>query len=361
MHIGPEVLLYKYHGRDARDIWSNMPREEKVEMFKNWLLHPENAETLVILDDLDGLRDPEVILAAIPQGVKTILFSTRNPILREEVDLECYDLRLWSMETADIIDIMDATLKQSDYEQDGELCDRDVLRYIATAVHGHPLAASNAIKYMVRVISQHPAASLAEAFLLRFNGSDYEGRLRFLEYRPGSPSIMDTFYVSKNRLREPNGHAWTLMQYLSILETDVSMVDYRSFFYNHRCQIEPAEFPDHELLASSGTNLLEAFAELEAVSLGERSSTSKPLRFHPLWLECTRQAMRAEDRLRAIRQVLQICHRTIEAAAEGDSIEGTLKDFLPHIRHCVKVCQSFKIDLHQIKCPENTLKWLNSI
>jgi hypothetical protein len=348
MHIGPEVLLHKYHGRDTRDIWSNMPREEKVEVFKDWLSYPENTETLIILDDLDGLRDPEVILAAVPQGAKSILFSTRNPGLREEIDRECYHLRLWSMDTDDIMDVMQATINQSDYELGGELHDRNILRNIAKAVHGHPLAACNAVKYIIRVISQQPGDSPAHVFLSILESCDYDARLRFLEYKPRSPSVMDTFYTSKNRLHQPDGHAWTLMQFLSILETDDTIVDYRNFFYNHQCQIEPADFPDYEVLANRGTGLSEVFAELESVSFGERLRTSKPFRFHSLWLECTRQAMGAEGRLRVIRQVLLICHRTIEAFAGSDVVDSTLKNFPPHVRHCLKVCESFKVDMGSV-------------
>ncbi|KAG4443357.1 hypothetical protein IFR05_001146 [Cadophora sp. M221] len=357
MHIGPEVLLYKYQGRDTRDIWSRMPAEERIEMFKEWLSQPENSETLVMLDDLDGLADPELILSAIPQGAKTVIFSTRSPTLREEVDRECQHLRLWSMKTDDIIDIMEAAVRQSDYEQDGELYNRNVLRGIAKAVHGHPLAASHAIKYIIRVISQEPVDSPAETFLSILEDPNYETRANFLEYKPRVPSIMETFYVSRNRLPDPHGLAWTLIQFLSILETDASIVDYRDFFYKRQCVIDAEEFTNHELLSNCGPKLSEAFADLEAVSFGERLQISKPFRFHPLWLECARHAMGREMRLCAVEQVLLICHRTIEGAMGDEAREKALKSFLPHIRHCVVVCENFGIDLGNFRGPEDTLMW----
>ncbi|KAH7305095.1 hypothetical protein BKA65DRAFT_521106 [Rhexocercosporidium sp. MPI-PUGE-AT-0058] len=357
MHIGPEVLLRKYQGRDTRDIWSRMPAEERIEMFKDWLSQPENSETLVMLDDLDGLADPEDILSAIPQGAKTVVFSTRSPTLREEVDRECRHLRLWSMQTDDIIDIMEATVRQSDYEQDGELYNREVLRAIAKAVHGHPLAASHAIRYIIRVISQEPVDSPAQTFLSILENPEYETRASFLEYKPHAPSIMDTFYVSRNRLPNPDSLAWTLMQFLSILETDTALVDYRDFFYKRQCVVDALEFPNHELLSNCGPKLSEAFADLEAVSFGERLHTSKPFRFHPLWLECARHAMGQEMRLRAVRQVLLISHRTIDGAMREEVRERALKSFLPHIRHCVVVCENFGIELSHFSGPEDTLMW----
>jgi len=190
------------------------------------------------------------------------------------------------------------------------------------------------------------------------DSSNYEARLHFLEYRPRSPSIMDIFYVSKNRLRDRDGHAWTLMQFTSLLEIDDAITDYRSFFYTHKCQVDPADFPDYEILALRGIILSEVFAELEAVSFGERVGRSKPFRFHPLWLECTRQAMGAVGRLRHIRQVLLICHRTIETSAGSDTVKRVLEDFLPHVRHCLKICKSFRIDVENLELSATVLDWI---
>lgn len=54
-------------------VWKsvNMTRVEKVEKFRDWLKQPENAKTLFILDDLDGLRDPELILSAVPHEAQS--------------------------------------------------------------------------------------------------------------------------------------------------------------------------------------------------------------------------------------------------------------------------------------------------
>jgi hypothetical protein len=53
-----------------------MSQDEKVDKFKDWLNQLENTKTLFILDDLDGLRELQLILTAIPHEAKTILFST---------------------------------------------------------------------------------------------------------------------------------------------------------------------------------------------------------------------------------------------------------------------------------------------
>lgn len=41
--------------------------------------------------------------------------------------------------------------ERDDYDKEGDLYDRSVLSDIVEAVHSHPLAAVNAIKYIIRV------------------------------------------------------------------------------------------------------------------------------------------------------------------------------------------------------------------
>lgn len=41
--------------------------------------------------------------------------------------------------------------ERDDYDKEADLYDRSILSDIVKAVHGHPLAASNAIKYIIRV------------------------------------------------------------------------------------------------------------------------------------------------------------------------------------------------------------------
>jgi hypothetical protein len=151
--LGHDILLENYRGKSTLDIWNNMSRDEKVDKFKDWLNQPENAETLFILDALDGLREPQLILSAMPHEANTILFSTRNPILREDVGRNTHNLRLSSMDPDEIVGLMEGVLERTDYEADGDIQDRAVLREIAIAIHGHPLAAIVAIRYITRVIA----------------------------------------------------------------------------------------------------------------------------------------------------------------------------------------------------------------
>lgn len=350
--LGHDILLENNRGKPTLDIWNNMSREEKVDKFKDWLKQPENNKTLFILDDLDGLKDPESILNAVPNEAKTILFSTRNPVLREELDRHTHHLRLPSMDPDEIVQLMEAVLDRIGYEAEGDILDRGILREIAIALHGHPLAAIVAIRYITRVIAQG-SDSPERDLLSILHGSDFEDRRRFLDYRSSGPSIMDTFLISRNRLQDQNGRAWKLLQLIAVLETDKNIVDFRKFFYEKFFDIDPAVFPDHDILAAKNTEISEALSGIETVSFGERVRMAKPIQFHPLWLECTLQAMGGEARIRWIRQVLMICYRSASS-----SPEDAIPLYLPHVQRCLQVCRSFQIQLETLGLTKEAREWV---
>ena len=135
--------------------------------------------------------------------------------------------------------------------------------------------------------------------------------------------------------------------------------DFREFFFEHSCPVPTEEFPDHELLASGILHLNELFSELEKVSFGERVQSLKPFQFHSLWLECTRHSMGSEGRIRYARQVLLICYHAIIVDHGNTDITANCGDsFLPHIRKCLQVCKSFRIELDDLKLPGNILERL---
>ncbi|PVH79971.1 hypothetical protein DL98DRAFT_572105 [Cadophora sp. DSE1049] len=99
-------------------------------------------------------------------------------------------------------------------------------------------------------------------------GSDFESRKHFLEYRSGSgPSIMDAFLTSRQRLRDPDGISWNIMQFSAFLETGDPSLDFRRFFYaiSRDCMLQPSDFPDHDVLIASKVSISEAFADIEVV------------------------------------------------------------------------------------------------
>lgn len=45
----------------------------------------------------------------------------------------------------------------------------------------------------------------------------HEDRLRFLEYSPDSPSIMETFKTSQERIPRPNEQALAILSFISMI------------------------------------------------------------------------------------------------------------------------------------------------
>ena len=250
-----------------------------------------------------------------------------------------------------------------EYQSTADLYNRDVLLEIVNAVRSHPLAASNAVKYIVRVLSHHKEAIAGSRFVAMMAGNNYQARQHFLTYKPDSPSIMETFEVSQIRLSKPDAQARALMNFLSLIETEGEEdFDFRDFFFEHSCPVPPKDFPDHQLLGAESFQLQHLFSELEKVSFGERLPTSKPFQFHPLWLECTRHSMGPEGRVRYARQVLLICYHTICVDHGVVKLTPDIGDsFLQHVHKCLQVCRSFKIELDDLELPAKVSKFFKVV
>ena len=325
-----------------------------------WLGEPENDRALFLLDDLDGIRDLELREAAIPCEAKNVLFTTRNPVFHGTNARSRHPVRIAAMPLDDVIMLMEDVRdnERDDFDQDADLHRRDTLLSIAGAVHGHPLAAANAIRYIIHILSLADEKSAGRDFVTMFESPDFIARRHFLDFKHDASSILENFLVSKNRLPDPKGLSWTLMKFLSVLETEEETVDYRDFFFTKTFELDPKDYPDHALLAASKHEILQLLSEIQSVSFGERLDTSRPFQFHPLWLECTRHAMHSAGRVQVISQILKICTQVVTEAAPEDQVaaQKTFQEkFSPHVRHCLKICKSFKIELEDLKLPLHSL------
>lgn len=208
--VGPDYLPKGHIGRDIQGIWSNESQEDKVGRLKIWLEESENDQTLLLLDDLDGLRSTELRDSALPGEAKNILLTTRNPIFRGANISSIHTLRMPAMPSADIIEIMESArdTESPEYSSDADLHNEETLLSIAGAVSGHPLAATIAMKYIVRIGSLVDDTSAGRDFVAMFESPDLKSRRHFLDYRPDdTPSILETFLISKNRLADDQGPA----------------------------------------------------------------------------------------------------------------------------------------------------------
>ncbi|KAF7961167.1 hypothetical protein EAE96_000834 [Botrytis aclada] len=344
MQIGHEYLLKDYQGRDLYEIWKNNTSDEKIERFKKWLGDEENESALLILDDIDGMKEfGQNPFADVPDQAKNILLTTRNPNIRLRDD--CKTIKLNNMEIDDIVTILEEvrSLEDEDTEDFLDLNNSDVLLSIAKVVHGHPLAACIAMKYIIQVQSLDDYTSAGQDFVSMLSSSDHKARMTFLQYKPQMPSIMETFIVSKKRLSQPQGPAWSLMEVLSLLETNESIVDFKKFFAFANIE-NTEEFPDFDILSLQKEGIIPLLHQIEEVSFMERTRRSKPLRIHPLWAECTRQLMGINRMLSLMRQILTICYYSTAAFGESMSCH-----YYPHVKHCMRVCGSFGISVSSLK------------
>ncbi|KAF7888617.1 uncharacterized protein EAF02_003158 [Botrytis sinoallii] len=357
MQIGHEYLLKDYQGRDLYNIWRNNTSDEKIERFKKWLGGEENESALLILDDIDGMKDfGRNPFADIPEQARNILLTTRNPNIRLRDD--CKTIKLNNMEIDDIVTILEEVRSSEDEDTEDflDLNNHDVLLSIANAVHGHPLAACIAMKYIIQVQSLDDYRSAGQDFVSMLSGSDHKARMTFLQYKPQMPSIMETFIVSKERLSHPQGPAWSLLEVLSLLETDESIVDFKKFFAFSNIE-NTEEFPDFDILGLRKEGIIPLLHQIEEVSFMERTRRSKPLRIHPLWAECVRQLMGITRMLSLMRQILTICYYSTTTVS-GKSMSC---HYYPHVKHCMRICGSFGISILSLKMQEEINMLVHSL
>lgn len=361
--IGPEYLMKEFQGKDLQEAWRNERSDDRIQRFKTWLEDPENEKSLFLFDDVDGVQGVDRIGdETVPPEAQTVIYTTRDPVVRDP-GFHFHKIRIAPMDADTVVKIMEAVRNEelTNSKTFGDLFQSRTLLRIAETVHGHPLAASIAIKYIIRVLSYNNPAVAGQAFIDMFTSDNYKEREEFLNFSPENVSIMETFHVSRRRLRQPEGQAWKLMQFHCMLDTNIS----NSSFFDHDCPMTPAKFLDYDVLSSESLHLRNRlFSEIESVSFGERINISEPLLFHPLWLECTRHMMGPAGRLRYARQVLQVCYHSYVSQVNQDNKNGSeeartkASSFLAHARHCMEVCRNFKIRFEDLDILDAIREWV---
>jgi len=362
--IGHDQLLKGLPGYDLQQVWNNLSEEEKIDRFKQWLGTPENNETLFLVDDMDGLRKWSDRTAALPGEARTIIYTSRDPVFHSPDTRDHLTLRMSTMPCEDLISIMkhvrDSEINNLGINEDGDIYDQKTLLDIASNLDGHPLAASIAMKYIIRELSHNDAQIAGRQFVFRFRGNDPKMRRHFLNFTQEAPTIMETFYISKDRLTDPDGAAWRLMEICSMLHSPLDGIkprfDARHFLFKHPNTLKAAELKDEGILSGEDIPLGRLFSELERVSFGMRDKDSAGFSFHPLWAECARHQIGPESMLRYAREILLTCYNAMKVANEQE-----VGKYLIHARHCKRVCTSFKVSLENLEVPEPVHRWIRSL
>ncbi|KAH6665734.1 hypothetical protein B0J14DRAFT_660433 [Halenospora varia] len=349
--IGHEILSARHSKQDLHSIWCSYTADEKIKATKAWFEEPENQDTLFIVDDLDGLKDEDAIQAVLPRQAKIVMLSTRNPGLVAELPRKFDRLRVSPLNVNEAVDLMGASLHN--WNKENIPIPVEELEEIANEVACHPLGALNAISYITARLAQDSDSPVAE-FLAILRSGDYHERLEFLKYKPPFRySVMQTFDVSFQRLRHPDGLATILLSLLGFLELDEPEIDFRRFFFKREWLHELKEYlPDHTIFAAERSTLRAALEELENVSIGHRTEQKLPLQVHPLWIECLRQRLGHGGRVRFLQQVLLVCYGSIIRKEE-------LINIIPHVKTCLYVAVRFQISMDDLDLAPDVRTWID--
>ena len=233
------------------------------------------------------------------------------------------------------------------------------LEELAKVVDGHALGACRAISYILHVLAQTADESPATIFLDIFNGSEWESRLQFLEYKPRiGLSVMETFASSLERIRRHQTEAVRLLELLAFLSGKNKSLNFRKFLGLQRPWLEEFQrlLPDCDIFARKLTSQMEYLAELENVSIGVRPDISSPLQIHPLWLECIQQRAGHEGRVRWIRQIILLCFGSHTRDEGEDSLV-----WQPFLKNAFAIATRFRIRPRELFESKAIMTWINTL
>ena len=351
MSIGHEILVSRYPGTDVHAAWLQLGPSDRIDAFRRWIGEEINQPSLFIVDDIDGINEDNTIHAALPRDAKTVLFSTRDPSIVDSLSRECEELRIPPMDMDEMAALIASVTNRSKAlpvditKQESEA--------IAEVVGGHALGACRAISYIIHVLAQ-TAEDPVKCFLEMFNGTDWEARLKFLQYKPRfGQSILETFEVSLERLRKHKAEAISLLELIAFLSDSENTLDFRRFLSLERPWLSHIK-GRLETFANGLSDKNEILAELENVSIGFRPSISKPLRLHSLWTECVLQRAGHEARCSWLVQVLLLCYMSSKRQEHMDILH-------PFALNCTDIANRFYIDIDSIAGSEELGAWISTL
>jgi hypothetical protein len=355
--VGHDILKDRYSYPELHQVWLNLGESGQAREFKAWLSSEENRDSIIILDDLDGLREDRVILECLPDGDKSVIYSARDPTLATSRRLQSRSVLVPSMDHADMRALLDVEMNFH-----GVIVTPEEIEQVLSIVDGHPLAASRAVSYMKQLdieASSAEGASSVQTFIDIFKSHDWKTRNEFLKHKIHfGPSIEEIFKVSIERL-DVAKKAATLqfLEALGFICGSEPLVDYHNFLSIRRPWLASLKtrIPDCELFVSGMKGKNSLLQELEKVSLVFRPVPGQSLlRFHPIWLECIRQHCGPDGRQHWLKQILLICYETEK---ENSANLGILDLY---IANCFSIASKFDIQPESLVAMKEFRSWIMS-
>ncbi|KAF5633873.1 uncharacterized protein FTJAE_7025 [Fusarium tjaetaba] len=337
---------------ENQERWRSTPVAERIQIFITWLGDRCNRESLFIIDDIEafGYSRIPVILKYPAQHT---LISTRDSNLKR-ADRVFRELRLCPLGHDDTVGILKSTLESLSADP----AFWNDLGSIALTIQGHPLAARNAIPFIMDYLATYDRPSKAFSQLLEVQ--DPEERRVFLEFSFEGRSLWEAFDTSLERLelQQNSQNATSLLQILPFLSCANDRVD--DFLKMNKSLPADSEkdLPDMAVLKCGYTVISNWLSKLRGVSFYLQSGLSnhtKAIDIHPLVLQYILLSLNERRRVDLIRQVLQLCHALMDILNEREA------EIKPHVLHCGQVCRGLGISLSSLGLPESTIRWVKRL
>ncbi|RDW56559.1 hypothetical protein BP6252_14087 [Coleophoma cylindrospora] len=326
--------------------WNEWDIGQRGQRFMQWLKTLPDGHALVILDDIDSIKDLNKIMSLVSSSKPNVILTTRNPSLLQARPLKLYLCPIQAMTEQDAISLFEAALGslQRRSEDFTEFSPEDI-QSLVILLGNHPLAILRALSWIYRVTVTPGKKALLE-FTNRYKGGEYQFREAFLEYKPDTElnSLMDNYRGSLERLKEDDrDKACRILEIIAIQAIENSEVDIRGFFKMIQLvslESMRQELPDYDIFSLLEHEWEGFVAELQGVSL--LLSTKRSYSMHKLWVECALQRA-GSHRIQYVIQLYLICRRLLEMEQEPKNT----KDSVDLLRACTLALARFPPDLDQ--------------
>ncbi|RBA12697.1 hypothetical protein FPRO05_04147 [Fusarium proliferatum] len=240
--IGFEMLE---NPTENQERWRNTPVPERIDIFMTWLGNRCNKDSLFIVDDIEAFGY-STIPTILKYPAHHTLISTRDSNLKW-TGRYFQDFRLPPLDYGATLKILESTLEELS-------CNpiyRNGLDLVAHRVQGHPLAARNAMSFIIEHLATYDSPSIEFSDL--FDRDDPEERKTFLDFSFEGRSLWDSFNLSRKRLSLQENHqaALRLLQILPFLCVDNESLDYLFKMDKRWLRDYEGEFADITMLKSS--------------------------------------------------------------------------------------------------------------
>jgi hypothetical protein len=365
--VWSEILATRHPEGDRYRIWHALPRNERIDLFKRWLAAPENENTFILFDDIDGLPQ-ENITDAIPARAKNVIITTRNPGLTAALgnarDLRFRHLGVADMSMEDLVNFTSGSLKElNNNDEEAIRFTDDQLMAISQTVSGHPLLAARAVSYIMTDLIEQYDLSAIDKFIQDTGILDLDERKALLLHKPPlQSSMMENFAVSRTRLSDPDGPAWNLMKLLAFMSLEDG--GFHGFIFYQRPWVH--ELKDvltfYNIWSAKNNQLRAWMVELVQVSLAWRKNRGEFLRFHPVIVQCVQMMVEPEERIQILREILILAYESfMRLAAHASNVQDTsVESFHAEALHCDKIRNVWQIPEEDLNLPTGVSEWLHS-